>query len=616
MNSITASPFSIPAQGNREFFVYEYSVRIDEECLPAVWEQIRKARQLYNNIIAEIRQMFDDMNSFVFSHADASAITLAQDIESLSEQFKEAKARQDEESVKEIIRIRREKRIELFGQLRSVREAHKTEIRQRFLSRVGNKSSCPTYQLRCDAVSDGLGWGTANQVLGAALQAFSDRIKKGAPPLFSQGHEKKQDSLRLQFTQAGGCPVESFLKGEHSGLRLNPINGYGRRKYGEFSFRLGSATEDSYATGTCYFDRPLPQNATIVSASLVTRRIGKDYRHALQLVTKLPGALQTPIPVQRERFATIHFGWVMTETGRHVMAIANQADPGAARLISLPTSIEEDYTRARKKASARSKLLNEIVKEIKQFTLPTGADSEIAEAQANIKRLPGPHLSQSRLYRLWNLLHNAGISFPALDAWRKQDRLLWQDATYIPRRARMRRRDFYRDIACELSKTYRTIVMETIDLKKANTKLDVKSGEAPESNRKARYGQKLAAIYEAISALRNACSKSGSIILELSGEKTISQCGYCASTEIIASPENHQILRCPACGAEINRKQNGAAVTWQLANQHIDALTEEARAFIAADDIRKRTEAAAKREKMVSARIKARAERKIGTGHI
>jgi hypothetical protein len=609
MNTLDDSPFSIPSQGNREFFVYEYSVRIDKKCLPALWGQIKKARQLYNDIIAEIRQMFDDMNSFVFSHADASAITLVNDIEALTERLKEAKSHQDEDAIEEIIKTRREKRVVLFEQLRSVRAKFKSEIKRRFLSRVGNKASCETYQLRCDAVNDGLGWATANQVLAATLQAFSDRIKKGVPPLFARGYEKKQDSLKLQFTQAGGCAVESFLKGEHSGLRLNPVNGYGRRKYGEFSFRLGSASEDNYATGTCYFDRPLPKNATIVSASLVTRRIGKDYRYALQLVTKLLNPTQQePVPEQRERFATIHFGWAKTGVGRHVMAIANQADPGAVRLISLPTSIEEDYLRAREKASARSKLLSEIIKEVKSFTLNKDVDSKIVEALHNLQHLSGIHVSQSRLYQLWNLLHNAEIPFPALDVWRKLDRLLWQDATYIPRRARMRRRDFYRDLASELSKTYRTIVMETIDLKKANTNIGLESGEASD-NRKVRYGQKLAAIHEAIAAIRNACSKSGSIVLELKSDKTVAQCGYCASTNITVAPEDHQILQCAACGAEVNRKQNGAAVAWQLANQQIDMLTEEAKAFIAEDEIRKRSEAVAKREKMAAARVKARAER-------
>jgi len=166
--------------------------------------------------------------------------------------------------------------------LKGVRKEHKEVLEERFFSRIGKKSTCETYQIRSHAVENGLGWATANNVLDRALKAFQTRIKIGLAPDFSIGSEKTKDSLRIQFVQAGGCPVGTLFEGGHSGLILKAPAKCGKRKYGEFSFRLGAATASAWATGTCYFHREIPKDATIASAALVRERVGKDFKYFLQ----------------------------------------------------------------------------------------------------------------------------------------------------------------------------------------------------------------------------------------------------------------------------------------------------------------------------------------------
>jgi hypothetical protein len=596
--------FTIPAQMDHGITVFEYGVRVDKDCEKAVWQQIQLSRKLYNDIIAAMRRTHEEMSQFVLDRAGADAKKLAEKINVLIEKFKAAKADQNEEGMKEAVLALRENRAALFAQLKEVRLNNKDEINRNYFSRIGLKSTCETYQLRSQAVKDGLGWATANDVLDRALMAFKKRIMTGQPPKFSIGSERLKDALQIQFTQAGGCPVETLFGNGHSGLMLKATNGFGRRKHGEFSFRLGAAGADAWATGTCIFHRPIPDGSTIATAALVRKRIGNGYKYTMQLVAKTPKDEAAQHPLQPRKFCTLHFGWALTTAGRHVMAIADQADPEAARLISLPESIETDFKRVEEIASKRSDLLTGVAAWFKSpKAVIKGVDETIADELDALKRLPVLYFAAARLHRLCNRLLEADIALPAtLKQWRAEDRRLLQDSAWLGRRARLRRLDFYRVIASQLVRSYQTIVIETIDLKKANTKIDMTTGEKGEMNRKSRYGQRVAAIYEMQTALRQAAGKEGCVILELHGEKTTSSCGFCAVDGVVADSENHQLLHCPHCGAVVNRKQNGAAIAWQLAEPLIDDLTAEAKAHAVLQADERKAAAASKKEKVVAAR--------------
>jgi hypothetical protein len=238
--------------------VYEYGVRLDKTCLDAAHAQIRASRALYNNLVATMCEIYGAMQVFVLDKAGEGAQRLQAQIDALTLRFDAARAADSEAAMREIAQERRVLWRELAAMLKAVRAVHKDDLRAYF-ARIGNKSSCDTYQIRCKAVEAGLGWGTANAELDNALTAWKKSMQKGRAPRFAVGSDKLQDSLTLQFTTAGGVPAPQLLAGTHTEMGLvPPREGAGRRRYGELRFRLGVAAAKTDATGTWQYHRPLP----------------------------------------------------------------------------------------------------------------------------------------------------------------------------------------------------------------------------------------------------------------------------------------------------------------------------------------------------------------------
>ncbi|WP_157353943.1 hypothetical protein [Aromatoleum toluclasticum] len=562
-------PGQIPSS---EALIYEFGVRIDKESRAAIDDQIMRARRLYNDLVAQIRTIVAEMNTYVLDRAGKPARTLQAEVEVLNREFDTARATNDELAMKSIAEMRRGKWRELHAALIETRQRLKGELQTRFFARIGKNSACDTYRARSEAVANGLGWATANAVLDAALLAFKKSLQKGQGPRFSIGTDKVQDTLTLQFTAAGGVSAKTLLEGKYGELALLPTNGCGRRKYGEFRFRLGPAKAATYATGTWQYHRPLPEGAQIGLARLVRRKIGKDYKWAVQLMVKPP----EPVFVAtyaRKPLVSVHFGWAADVEGRRVAAIADSADPHAARLVYLPPHIEATLERAATLQSERDTSRDKIMPLVKAIEANENWSEGVLVELAALRKLPAQHVAITRLHRLCRLLREAEGLPEWLEVWRKEDRLRWQSSAHMARRARNARRDFYRNLAADLARRYDTIVIEPLDLAEVLKKIDENTGERGEFGRKARSGLMVAALYELESAIRWSVTKTQTAVLELVG-KTAGCCALCGG-KVLADVEDHQLLRCQDCCADLDRKMNGAAVAWQASlAQREDAVSE------------------------------------------
>lgn len=505
--------------------IYEFGVRIDEKSRSAIDDQIMRARRLYNDLVALIRTVVAEMNAYVLDGAGAPAQTLHAEVEALRTDFDTARAGNDELAMKSIAEMRRGKWRELHAALTETRKRLKGELQTRFFARIGKNSACDTYRARSEAVANGLGWATANAVLDAALQAFRKSIQKGQGPRFGIGTDKVQDTLTLQFPAAGGVSAKALLEGKHRELALLPTNGCGRRKYGEFRFRLGAATADIYAMGTWQYHRPLPEGAQIGLARLVRRKIGKDYRWAVQLMVKPPEPAFVATDA-RKPLVSVHFGWAADVEGRRVAAIADSADPHAAQLVYLPPHIEATLERAATLQSERDTSRDKIMPLVKAIEANENWSEEALVELAVLRKLPAQRVAISRLHRLCRLLREAEGLPEWLEAWRKEDRLRWQSSSHMARRARNARRDFYRNLAADLARCYDAIVIEPLDLAAVVKKIDENTGERGAFGRKARSGLMVAALYELESAIRWSATKTQTAVLELVG-KTASCCARC-----------------------------------------------------------------------------------------
>jgi hypothetical protein len=583
LNTFDISPV-ITTSGDT--LIYEYGCRLDKEAIPHVGDQIWHSRRLYNTLVARIREIVHEMKEFVLEQSGPEAKACQAEIDALNEAFSVAKAEKNDDELKRIAEVRRGKWRELATLVKETRKTYRSDIQTRYLSRIGKNGSCETYQIRSQAVADGLGWGTANAILDNALIAFKKSFTKGNAPRFAIGEDKEQDTLTLQFTLAGGVPAESILTGKHGELALLPTNGCGKRKYGGFRFRLGAAKAEKFASGTWQYHRAIPEDAKIGLARLIRRRVGKDVKWALQLMVKNP--LKRVNPTSRKPLATVHFGWNEDINGRRVAGVADSADPGEAIVIQLPPEVEAGIKHAAVLQSDRDTSRDEIVPRLKEIELPAISEEEIdphdpdlgkvlllktTEEQATIKRLPIQYVAIRRLHRLCAMLRDLDRLPDWLDAWRKEDKMRWQSATHIAKRARNLRKDFYRGLASRLSKKYSAIAIEPIDLAESAPKLNEVTGEKTEFAKKARAGRVIAAIYELESAIRHAAIKNGAALFEITG-KTASQCGICGGS-VVSNERDSQLLHCNHCGAELDRKQNGAAMAWQKVSDEVENLVTD-----------------------------------------
>jgi hypothetical protein len=565
MNStVKLTPAKMPS-GN--LLVYEYGIRLDKNSIEPAVNQILLARKLYNDIIAEIRETIELMRLDVMRRAGPAAQALQMHIDTLADQLITAREMNDDERRLQIAAERRDLWKQLAALLKSIRTANRTEYQEQFFSRIGKKSTCATYQLRCQAVTEGLGWATANTILDSALFAFKKSFGMGSAPRFAIAEEKTQDSLTLQFTAAGGISAENLLSGQNTDLAIRATNGCGPRKYGEFKFRLGRAVDNQFATGTWQYHRPLPIDAFVGRARLLRRKIGKDYRWYLQLQVKTPEPV-TLKSENRKPLAIIHFGCSLDTNARRVAAFADSADPSAAQIIQLPPNIEQGLRRSAKLQSERDKLRDWLIPKIKTQLI---SDIELVRAELDsMSRLPSQHISPSRIHRFCRILSTNTALPKWLEEWRKNDRQLWQAAAHGARRARNQRRDFYRKLALDVAKKYSTVVIEPLTLASLSQDMGNQTSQHSPFPKKTIAGRLIAAPFELESSVRWACTKAGIALLELSNSDKASTCAICGIASL--SLETESVVSCFNCGPHIDRKKNGAALAFQMASP----LREEA----------------------------------------
>jgi hypothetical protein len=563
-----------------DIVVYEFGARLDAGSQVAAHAQILQARQLYNNLIGCIRIVHTEMNAWVLDRAGLAAQALQGQLLQCEGEIVGAKAAGDIVRLHQLAPQRLQLGTALTALLRPVRQQHRAVLRADFFSRVGNSTGTQTYALRCQAVEAGLGWATANEVLDSALLAWKKSLALGRAPGFANGDRRDQDSLTLQFTVKGGLPVQNVLDDSSQELHLVVPNSARRRAYGSFRFRLGLAQARLDATGTWQYHRPIPDGAHVTSARLVRRRVADRFSWSIQLVLRLGEPIQFA-HTSAGPLAAVHFGWTRCEGGRLVATVAQDADPAAAMEIVLPSSIEDDLAQAAelqaRRARARDDLLPQLaaLSRVKR-TLPAPLRTEL-EALAS---LPANRLAAPRLYRLHAALGQAGLWRDWYDDWIRDDRRHWQAAVLLARRARGRRRDFYRCAALRIARQHQAMVLEPLDLRAASKAVDEASGQWAGFSRHARAGRVVVALHEFEQALRWACVRHDTLVFELKG-MTTRTCAVCGALGLTVAPNSarggqRQVL-CSHCCAQHDRQANAACCAWRKTQEDLDLHIQDHR---------------------------------------
>ena len=545
--------------------IYEYGARLDAECIPAVNEQFWLAHQLYNNIVAVIKDTQRAAHELLLSRCPAAQIH-QRALDDAEEAFKAARAVEDTEGMKQAKSTKREHSKAMWDALKEVRKTCKDELAEIY-GRIGMRSTCATYQCIKPATDAGLGRQTADMIHDTALKAWQKVRTSGGEIRFRKMADRQSDHIDVRFTAAGGIPADELLSGRHrmismgeTGMEAPSFGATRGRYFPGFKFRIGAAKAEQYATGTWQYHRPIPEGARVTTVRLIRKRIGPDTRWALQLQMSVPEAPRLDVPDSRKPFAAAHFGWSLSDDGlRRICAIADEADSGLAQFVDLPYDINEDLRRANLLQQERDDNRDAFVANILKGDVRTAGwlDTDLEELAA-LRRLPAQHVAAKRLSRLsWSLEH-AGNEWPELKAFAIQDRWLYQAQRHIETRARNRRKNFYRHVALDWVRKYEVILVATPDLKEA-AKRRKDDGERSDLGQIARTARSQAALYEFKQALEWAATRAGSTVLyadDLSHARTCACCGEPVERET-------DIVTCAACGHSDDVKANAAARLWQ-----------------------------------------------------
>jgi hypothetical protein len=365
---------------------------------------------------------------------------------------------------------------ELAGHLKPTRTQHAAELRTLFYQRIGRHSRCQTYHLRAAAIERGLGWTTANAVLDSAVAAWNAALAHGQPPRFLRSESSEQDALvrQLSVRGGGGLPMARLFDGTWPEIVLHRPAQAGPRRYGEFRFRLGMLQADLYATGTWQYHRPLPEGAHATSARLVRRRVADKLHWALQLVVRLPQPLRIATAPSAP-LAAVHFGWA-AQSGAGLAAVAHGADAADVRSVQLPPDIHADLQRAARLQAGREQARAALVARLAALPVGDCSWSAAAEIQALAAMSPR-YVAPRRLRALQQLLAADGQCPEWLTSWLAEDRKTWQASASLARRARHRRREFYRRVALELCRTTSALVLRPLDLEHAVARFYARTGQ-------------------------------------------------------------------------------------------------------------------------------------------
>lgn len=553
---------------------YSFHAWEPTENLDLVRRQLLLANQYRNNLVAielerrgqveaALTELFPDLMALEksLSEADAEVTTLLGVQKSANAAAKKlttdplAKARikAAKEVRKGLYEQRKVARREAFQSLAWTTRQEHIEVAHK-LRRIEARKHCNVY------------WGTYLTI----ENSLSD-CRSGAPPRLERF--AGEGSLAVQI-QGGMSPAEAF-GGEDTRLMIDPVAEYdeqgvalGRcqRSKTVVRLRIGSQGRTPiWCAVPVKLHRPLPADCRIKWVFLHCRRFGLRMEWSLRFV------LSRESGWAREDLATggavaLDVGWRVVPGGLRVAYWVG--DDGQTGELVLPDHREANDWRhmldkAQDLASIRDSRFNEMRDAFADWLV-----------SVSTKQLP-PSLTALTHLRLWKSKEKLGRAIEAagadvrridssladrLAAWWTKERHLQRWELDNRRVWERRRLELYRDFAARLSRRYRSVVLEKLDLRKLQREKSVEDKTADDAAMK--FHQRDAAI----SLLRQCLSERFAETVEESAVDTTRRCHACGSLE---SWDHAELTHtCGACGQTWDQDENSARN--QLA-AHVDS---------------------------------------------
>lgn len=419
----------------------------------------------------------------------------------------------------------------------------------------------------------GLYWGT-EATTKTACGSFSSK----APPRFKRYEGEGQLGVQLQngldtrIATDRNTRLQLIIPPELE--EAMAVDGKARGslcRTAECLFRIGSDKgKPVFARLPISFHRPLPPGK-IKWAFLERRRIADRVRWSIRLTIAVD---REPEPAITKPSVAVHVGWRMD--GDKLRVLTWQGGDGSKGTLSLPKWHLDDYLRLDEVQSIRDRKFNAIVIYLRQWLSGHETPDWLKEATKSLHQWHAPARLAALIWR-WKSDRFDGDAdiLDEINTWRKSDKKRWQHERRLAVRVARRRKDWYRNFACNLKERFDVVIIAPISAKKLVERHKPEDLERDPKARRAKQAA-VAGLLEIVNekfGLRCVGTDAAGIT------RTCSQCGYDN-----AAPRRR--VQCGGCLRTYDRDENAAVNTLArgeealvdgalLANQRAEEKKEE-----------------------------------------
>jgi hypothetical protein len=331
--------------------------------------------------------------------------------------------------------------------------------------------------------------------------------------------------------------------------------------------------------------RPIPADADIIGVEVTRRRIAGHYRLQVAFTCRLPAV------VQRSEGAVVGMdvGWRSMSGGSLRVAVfevmgGHQLPPehegirslGAGQYeVVVPSSWRGVWENIEKRQSIRDRDFNAAKESVVTFLRLHPEMSEVLGVEpGNVARWKAP-ARLAGLVHTWRTLRAGKVSsgltadpsaladtetaaYAAAEAWRRQDRHLWEWERNEAEQIARRRRDLYRMVAAWLADIAGVVRVEEFNL--ASVSHRPKPGEEDtEQARAARHNARVAAPGELRSCIEMTCKREGVSVERREATGTTLTCFRCGtSVREPGAAARSIMLWCATCESAFDQDLNAA----------------------------------------------------------
>ena len=354
---------------------------------------------------------------------------------------------------------RREAQMEFAAAIRESRKMHEAELETARLTRRGH--------IKAARAASGVYWGTYELVDDAfEAAARSTPWWDGAEPKDVRFVKwEGEGAVSVRFT-GGGLPADDIQE-DAGNVRVAPrdddrvvsLRSSTRRRH-HLIIRVGSiGRAPVLASFPMIHHRPFPFGSVVKRVTIHRQMTGPRVEWFATWTIERP-----PVSCPRDSAVAAHIAWRSVD-GR--LRVGMIWDGEAFREIVLPDEIRAGFTRAETLRSTRDNNQNAMAEDLRLMLRSVVLPKEFIERTETMAQWR----SAARFAALaiwWRDHRFAGDdeAITHLEAWRRQDKHLWNWESSQRTKSLRRRKDFYRCIGAELAERHGVLVVDDFDLAK------------------------------------------------------------------------------------------------------------------------------------------------------